>query len=183
MTTEQSTVPPPNTTLDKGQRRGSSDGRPSLWKGTVVAAARPLLHRHRSKHETPMPAVAGRAIAQQSIGAEQAADQRSASGRFGASVSIGQGQWESLTRIFGRDVKYADGLGRTQPMSSTHAAVMDQGRTPRLIAATSSATFDTDSVMPSSRAMATASRNGITRRSKNSSSSEARGSAARSSPM
>src|SRR5215510_15176820 len=177
MTTEQSTVPPPNTTLDKGQRRGSSDGRPSLRKGTVVAAAGPLLHRHRSKREAPMPAVARRAIAQQVDRCRRAADHARASRRFGASVSIGQGQWESLTRLFRPDVKYGDGLGRTQPMISAPATVMDQGGTPSLIAATSSATFDTDSVMPSSMAMATASRNGITRRSKNSSSSEARGSA------
>ena len=46
---------------------------------------------------------------------------------------------------------------------------------PNLIAAMRIATFDTDSVMPSSAAMATASRNGITLRSKNSSSSEATG--------
>src|SRR5215468_9042684 len=61
MTTEQSTVPPPNTTLYRGHRRDESDGRASHREGTVtvLAAARPFLHGHRSKHEAPLPAAAG----------------------------------------------------------------------------------------------------------------------------
>jgi len=58
-----------------------------------------------------------------------------------------------------------------------------QGLTPSLSAVARSATLDTDSVIPFSRAMVTASRNGTMRRSKNSSSSEASGSAISCSPI
>ncbi len=78
------------------------------------------------------------------------------------------------------------GRARSRPPIARTEAASDpvgQGRTPRRRAAARRATLETDSVMRSSSAMATASRNVITRRSKNSSSSEARGSATSSSPM
>ena len=176
-------MPPPSATLykDSDEMSRMAAHRP----GTVLDWPRPGLSCVVIVANTRRPcrSLPSEPPSNRSIGAEELAGHTRASGnscpRIDRARAVGNFDANPWARC---QIRRRPRQGTTGP-SSTHATAINQGRTASLIAATSSATFDTDSVMPSSMAMATASRNGITRRSKNSSSSEARGSAARSSPM
>src|SRR5215470_14622749 len=141
MTTEQSTVPPPNATLDKDSDEMSRMA--AHRSGTVLDWLRPglscvVIVTNTRRQCRPLPS---EPPPQRSTGAE---DLASHTRRFSVDASIGQEQWEILTRIAERDVKYADGLGRTPPRTGrpelNNPAAINQGRTASLIAATSKAT-------------------------------------------